>query len=168
MKTSRSVRLQPIQQIAERREDEALACLAECQRNERDHEQRLNDLRRYIEEYSAPARGTSTPALLNNRLNFLARLREAERVQMELLEQACEHTQAERARWMLKQRDTKVLEQLAAAYRIEESRQSERREQKNLDEFAGQQRLRVRNAAADTSPASGASAEELLSNIESN
>lgn len=164
MKTPRSIRLQPLQNVAERREDEALARVAECQRQERDHEQRLNDLHRYIEEYGAQCGGISTPALLNNRLGFLARLREAERVQVQLLAQARENTQAERARWMLKQRDTQVLQQLAAAYRVEERRQSERLDQKNLDEIAALQKLRAQRQTSE--PAPGTGAEEMLINIE--
>lgn len=159
MHAHRSQRLQPLQQVAEQREDEALRQLAECQRNERDHEQRLSDLRRYMAEYSQQDAAVCTPALLNNRLGFLARLREAEKMQLQLLEQAREQTQTERARWMLKRRDTGVLEQLAAAYRVQERRQSERHEQKNLDELASQMKLRAAARDENAAPALGTGCE---------
>lgn len=130
-----SKRLFPLQTLAETREDAAALKLAEVQRRHADQETRLQDLRRYAQEYAHAPAG-ATPALLLNRQAFLARLREAERFQEQAVEEARLAVEAERTTWLLKRRDVSVLDQLAACYRGRERRQSERREQGSNDELA--------------------------------
>ncbi len=130
-----SRRLVPLQTLAETREDEAARRLAEVQRRHADQEARLAELRRYADEYaSAPAGPTA--ALMLNRQAFLSRLRDAERFQVQAVEDARLAVEAERASWLLKRRDVSVLDQLAACYRGREQRQDERREQRGADELA--------------------------------
>ena len=143
MPQTRSARLQPLQQIADQVEDEARRQMAECQRQVAEHETRLAELQRYLADYLAADSRDSTPALVVNRHAFIARLREAERFQRTLLEQAQERRDAERTRWLLKRRDVGVLEQLAASYRMQEQRHVERQVQKDSDERAGQAYLRA-------------------------
>jgi len=114
----RSTRLQPLQDVADQREDEAMRALAQCQRLVVEHEQRLAELQRYIQDYGNTAATQSTPALISNRHAFLSKLREAEAFQKTLLVQSSARCEAERARWLLKRRDSGVLEQLAASYRL--------------------------------------------------
>lgn len=132
----RSVRLQPLQQIASLREDQALRTLAGSQQQVVDQQARLQELQRYIEDYGNALPENATPALLGNRHAFLARLREAEAFQRRALEQAQSRSEMERARYLLKRRDTGTLEQLAASYRAQERVHAERRTQKELDEIA--------------------------------
>lgn len=139
----RSVRLEPLQVVADQREDEAMRAMAECQRLVTEHETRLNELQRYLQDYVAMASEASTPSLVSNRHAFLMKLREAETFQKSLLAQAIERCDAERTRWLLKRRDAGVLEQLAASYRKQEFQQAERLAQKDLDELASQGRLRT-------------------------
>ena len=134
--TPRSQRLQPLQQIASMREDEALRVLAGSQKHAADHSQRLEELQRYIEDYSNAMPAQATPALLGNRHAFLARLREAEAHQRNAVTQAQANSELERARYLLKRRDSGTLEQLAASYRTQERVHDERRAQKELDEIA--------------------------------
>lgn len=142
MKTSRSTRLEPLQMVAGQREDEALRQMAECRNRVEEHENRLTELQRYLKEYTEHSAHVSTPALISNRQAFLAKLRQAEIIQMQVLEQARAQCEAERTRWLLKHRDVGVLEQLAASYRVQEQRHAERHEQKNMDELATQRSLR--------------------------
>lgn len=132
----RSTRLEPLQMAAEQREEEALRQMAECRNRVREHETRLAELQRYLQEYNADVAAVSTPALISNRQAFLAKLRQAEEVQMQLLQQARAQCEAEQTRWLLKRRDVGVLDQLAAAYRVEEKRHADRREQREMDELA--------------------------------
>lgn len=138
---SRSTRLEPLQMIAGQREDAAMRQMAECRSRVEEHENRLAELQRYLQEYTAQSAQVSTPALISNRQAFLAKLREAETMQLQMLEQARAHSEAERTRWMLKRQDVRVLEQLAASYRVGEQRHADRREQKNLDEQANHRSL---------------------------
>lgn len=142
MSPPRSTRLEPLQMVAEQREEEAMRQMADCRRRVEEHQTRLSDLQRYLLEYTEQASQVSTPALMSNRQAFVAKLREAEKIQQQLLQQAEDLCEAERMRWMLKRRDVGVLEQLAASYRLQERRMAERHDQKNLDELAGQIRLR--------------------------
>lgn len=134
----RSIRLQPLQQLASLREDEAMRSLAGSQQHAADQASRLRELQRYIEDYSTTLPASATPALLGNRHAFLMRLREAEAFQRRALEQAQAHSEVERARYLLKRRDSGTLDQLAASYRSQERVHAERRAQKDLDEIASQ------------------------------
>jgi flagellar FliJ protein len=143
MNPPRSTRLEPLQQVADQREQDAMRQMADCHRRVEEHQQRLLELQRYLQDYSSQTAGVSTPALISNRQSFLAKLREAETMQMQLLQQAQAQCDVERARWMLKHRDVGVLQQLAAAYRVQEKRQVQRIEQKNQDEITAQRMLRA-------------------------
>jgi len=142
MPATRSARLEPLQLVADKREDEAMRAMAECQRQVAEHEARLTELQRYMQEYANSNVAASTPALISNRHAFLAKLREAEKYQQSVLEQAKERSEAERTRWLLKRRDVGVLEQLAASYRTQERQQTERISQKDADERASQSYFR--------------------------
>ena len=130
-----SIRLAPLQTVAESREDEAVRRLLECQRELAERRSRLEELRRYAQDYAAQP-GGSTPLLMANRHAFMNRLAEAERVQQQLVDEAQLAVDAERARWLLSRRDVSVLDQLAACYRAREQQQVERREQRSSDELA--------------------------------
>jgi flagellar FliJ protein len=143
MSLSRSARLEPLQVVADQREDEAMRAMAECQRLVTEHENRLKELQRYLQDYLDSGSAASTPALINNRHAFLAKLRDAEKFQSNLLEQAKQRCEAERARWLLKRRDVGVLEQLAASYRVQERQQQERVVQRDSDERASQSYFRA-------------------------
>ncbi len=143
MSPSRSARLEPLQLVADQREDEAMRAMAECQRLVAEHETRLLELQRYLQDYVVTASAASTPALISNRHAFMAKLRDAEKFQKTLLEQAKERCEAERTRWLLKRRDVGVLEQLAASYRTQERQHIERIAQKESDERSSQGHFRA-------------------------
>ncbi len=140
-----SRRMEPLQQIADLREDEAARALLDAQRLLADREQRLLELQNYRAEYErAPV--LPLPPLLRNRHQFLERLREAERFQCALVEQAQRGVDQQRASWLLQKRECKTIAQLTESYVRRERREEERRDQKQLDELVTQRHFRMRNA----------------------
>jgi flagellar protein FliJ len=130
-----SARMQPLQQLAELREDEAARRLLDQQRVLGEREQRLHELTRYLGEYEGLAQAHS-PRLLMNRQAFVERLREAVAMQSRLVEQARSHCDVQRGEWLLQRREVSTLDQLADCYRRREQRVEEQRNQRQLDEFA--------------------------------
>jgi flagellar protein FliJ len=135
MNTQPSALLQPLQQIAETREEEAARRLIEQQRQLSERELRLDELSRYLAEYETLGYAHN-PRMLMNRQAFLERLREAVAVQERLVQQARSSCNTERARWLLRRRELTTLDQLADTYRRREQRVEQQRDQKQLDEFA--------------------------------
>ena len=134
-----SRRLAPIRQLAESRENEAARRLAESQRQLVQQEKQLHEMERYLEEYSAsrPA-GAVAPSLLANREAFLRQLAEALRWQAGAVAEARQRLQQARDNWLGKHRDTDVLDRLIDRSRGDELRAQERRQQREMDEFASQ------------------------------
>lgn len=141
---TRSQRLDPLLRIKQQRQDEAAREVAERERAAAEQQARLETLRRYADEYSAPpASPTIAPALLANRLAFRDKLNAAVQQQAHIVDHSRQSVEVERARLMLASRDTKVLEQLAASYRAEENRAADQRVQRELDDVGAR---RVRGA----------------------
>jgi len=146
---TRSQRLDPLMRVAQQRQDDAARQLAERDRAHAEQEQRLEALRRYAAEYAtAPASVSIAPALLANRLAFRAQLDTAVERQHGIVDRSRQTLELERARLMLASRDSKVLEQLAASYRAEETRAGEQRSQRELDELGARSAARLRQAQA--------------------
>jgi signal transduction histidine kinase len=77
MAQSMSQRIEPLQQLAKTREDQAACRLSQAQRRLDEREARLRELSEFCRDYEPRATATSTQLLLNARL-FVTRLREAE------------------------------------------------------------------------------------------
>lgn len=145
---TRSQRLDPLKRMARERQDDAARGLAERDRTLAEHTLRLEALQRYAAEYSAPPDTATTiaPALLANRLAFRAKLDAAVAQQSRIVDDNRQLADVERARLLLASRDAKVLDQLAASYRAEETRVAEQRVQRELDDL-GARRARARTAS---------------------
>ncbi len=130
-----SQRIEPLQHLAESREEEASKLLLDRQRVLGERERRLHELQNYVSEYDRPQSAPATVLLLN-RHQFVGRLREAVAVQQTLVEQARRDCDTERARWLLTRRNVSTLDQLADCYRRRERVVDERIDQKRMDEFA--------------------------------
>lgn len=143
---TRSQRLDPLLRVKQQRQDDAAREVAERDRAVAEQEERLEALRRYAAEYSAPAAALTNPALLANRLAFRERLDAAVAQQVRVVDNTRQHADVERARLMLASRETHVLEKLSASYRAEESRVAEQRVQRELDDLGAR---RVRSAIRD-------------------
>jgi flagellar FliJ protein len=147
---TRSQRLDPLMRIARERQDEAARGLAERDRALAEQKLRLEALQRYAAEYAAPPEQATTiaPALLANRLAFRAKLDAAVAQQARIVDDSHQRTEVERARLLLASRDAKVLDQLAASYRAEETRAAEQRVQRELDDL-GARSVRAKKDQAD-------------------
>lgn len=151
---TRSQRLDPLMRIARERQDDAARGLAERDRALAEQKLRLEALQRYAAEYAATPETATTiaPALLANRLAFRAKLDAAVAQQSRIVDDSHQRTEVERARLLLASRDAKVLDQLAASYRAEETRAAEQRVQRELDDL-GARSVRAKAGANDPEPA---------------
>lgn len=141
-----SKRIDPLLKRAQDHEDEVARDLADRQRSLDTHLSRLDELRRYADEYANAQMAATSPAQLMNRRAFLDRLDSAVAQQRQTVDSNRERVEAERARLLLASRDKKVLEQLAASYRAQENVVAERRDQREMDDL-GARRVRRQQAA---------------------
>ncbi|QDI03553.1 MULTISPECIES: flagellar export protein FliJ [Xanthomonas translucens group] len=144
-----SQRIDPLLRRAQQREDEVARDLAERQRALETHESRLEELRRYAEEYASSQMSATSLAQLANRRAFLDRLESAVQQQCQTVDRNREKVEMERSRLLLASRDKQVLEQLAASYRAQERKVDDRRSQREMDDL-GARRVRLAVAAADS------------------
>lgn len=142
-----SNRMDPLLRRAQDHEDEVARALAERQQALDMHQSRLEELRRYADEYANAQMAATSPAQLMNRRAFLDRLDSAVRQQSQTVDRNRERVDAERARLLLASRDKQVLEQLAASYRAQEQKAADRRDQREMDDL-GARRVRLAQAQA--------------------
>ena len=142
-----SRRIDPLLRRAQEKEDAIARDLAERQRTLAMHESRLEELRRYADEYAGAQMAATSPSQLMNRRAFLDRLDSAVQQQSQTVDRNRERVDAERARLLLASRDKQVLEQLAASYRAQEQKVQDRRDQREMDDI-GARRVRLAQQAA--------------------
>ncbi|MEE7548650.1 flagellar export protein FliJ [Xanthomonas sp. Kuri4-1] len=141
-----SQRIDPLLRRAQDHEDEVARDLAERQRTLDTHESRLDELRRYAEEYAGSQMSATSAAALTNRRAFLDRLDSAVLQQKQTVDSNRAKVEAERARLLLASREKQVLEQLAASYRAQEKQVVDRRDQRDMDDLGAR---RVRRLVQD-------------------
>ena len=147
MKQSR--RIDPLLRRAQDHEDEVARALAERQQALNLHQSRLEELRRFAEEYAGAQMAATSPAQLMNRRAFLDRLDSAVQQQSQTVDRNREHVDAERARLLLASRDKQVLEQLAASYRAQEKQVADRRDQREMDDIGARRARQAKLSAED-------------------
>jgi len=148
-----SKRIDPLLKRAQDHEDEVARDLAERQRVLDTHLSRLDELRRYAEEYASAQMAATSPAQLLNRRAFLDRLDTAVAQQRQTVDNNREKVEADRARLILASRDKAVLEQLAASYRAQEKVLVDRRDQREMDDIGARRSRLARAADTDTGDA---------------
>jgi flagellar FliJ protein len=134
---SRSDRIQPIKEIADTRERNAGAVVAQAERALRDRERQLAQLRQYLDEYmrkNTPGLGSVDPVRLENYRAFLARLTEAVRAQEQLVEQANREYERKREDWRVQHVEAAALGRAVERMQVSERTEQDRREQKEADE----------------------------------
>lgn len=141
-----SKRIDPLLRHAQEQEDAVAHELAERQRLLDTHLARLDELRRYANEYAEGQIIATNAAALSNRRAFLDRLDHAVQQQAQTVDLNRGKVEAERARLLLASREKQVLEQLAASYRAQEAQVTGRREQRDMDDLGAR---RVREALRD-------------------
>jgi len=140
---SRSERIQPIKDIADTRERNAGAVVAQAERALRDREQQLAQLKKYLDEYvrkNTPGIGSVDPIRLNNYRAFLARLTEAVRAQEQLVEQASREYERKREDWRVQHVEAAALGRAVERMQLFERNEQGRREQKESDEDTSNRR----------------------------
>lgn len=147
-----SNRIDPLLRRAQDRQDEVARELAQRQQSLDMHVSRLDELRRYADEYAAAHMAATSPSQLMNRRAFLDRLDDAVQQQSQTVDRNRERVDAERARLLLASRDKQVLEQLAASYRAQEKQADDRRGQREMDDI-GARRVRLARPSNEENPA---------------
>lgn len=142
-----SRRMDPLLSRAQDQEDAAARELARHQQVLAQHESRLEELRRYAEEYAGSQMAATSPAQLANRRAFVERLQQAVDQQSLAVADNRRTVEIERSRLLLASRDKQVLEKLAASYRAQERQVDERRQQRDMDDL-GARRARLAALAA--------------------
>jgi flagellar FliJ protein len=130
-------RLEPLHRVAERREDLAARQLAQAQRLVAERSAQLSELQRYAESYhSQPLSANSGRAMMENRELFYARLLDAIRFQTRAVSEAHAAMEVAYTAYLEQRRGRRVMDQLVQRGQAQERRVSERRQQRELDDFA--------------------------------
>lgn len=125
-------RLMPIQELAEKREDEAARDLSEARKVLALRENQLREL----ENYQEPPSTTASVEMLRNREAFRLKLAEAISQQRRAVELARRTAEAQRQRWIATHRQTELYDKLIDRARLHEQARQDKREQRDLDELA--------------------------------
>jgi len=130
---SRSDRLQPAVDQAQRRQKDALQRLADHQQKLAHAEQQLEELQRYRRDYSLAGGGLTVTALLN-RQQFVDRIDQAIVQQAKLIERLQRQLEDARERWLQAHARENALDSVVERLRKQESQHEQRLEQAEVDE----------------------------------
>jgi flagellar FliJ protein len=130
---SRSDRLQPAVDQAQRRQKDALQRLADHQQKLAHAEQQLEELQRYRRDYSLNDGGLTVSALLN-RQQFVDRIDQAIVQQAKLVERLQRQLDGARERWLQAHARENALDSVVERLRKQEGQREQRLEQAEVDE----------------------------------
>ncbi len=136
-------RLQMLQKLAARHEQDALKALAEAQRLLASREMVHRELQGYLHSYEQQPSQIASAVLLLNQQAFTQRLRQAVNAQCMQVGEAAAALTLARAHWLEQKRQLRIAEQLCAQARERCRQQGERRAQHETDELATQRWLAV-------------------------
>jgi flagellar protein FliJ len=140
--TSRSDRLQPAVEQAQRRKKDAMQRLAEHQQKLAHAEEQWEELKRYRRDYNMGTGGLSVSALLN-RQQFVERIDQAIVQQSKLVERLRRNLDTLRERWLSAHARENALDSVVERLRKQEDQREQRLEQADIDE-----RMQHRNRRA--------------------
>jgi len=137
---TRSKRMQPVQQLAQSREQKAGQRLGQSQQYLRAQQAKLEELRVYRDQYARDFEASGGAGLSATRVQdyriFLARLGEAIRQQEAVIAECCARHEQTRRQWMESRSQGQAIDKLVDRYRRDENRQLDRQEQKEQDDRA--------------------------------
>lgn len=137
---TRSKRITPVARIADNKERNAAKVFGKSQQNLKDHEDRLQELIRYRDEYNAKFLETGSNGLEAQKVHayrlFLSRLNEAIDHQRGIVQQVAEELLKDKEKWMHTRSRAKALEKVVERYQNQENKELQRQEQKESDERA--------------------------------
>jgi flagellar FliJ protein len=135
---TRSKRMQPVQRVAQGREQEAMRKLGESQRFLDAQKVKLQELRDYREQYARDFAASGEGGLHAGRVRdyraFLGRLGNAIAQQEALISQYESQHEQTRQEWVASRSHSQAIGKVVDRYREQERRQEERREQREQDE----------------------------------
>ncbi len=141
---NKSERMKPVIRVAESREQAAAKALGEAQQFLADQLKRLEELKRYREEYRSQAQQRGAAGITVSRFlelqRFLTRLDQAVSEQEKMVLRAEQGREQRRRQWFDAHGKTKVLERVVDRLGAEEARDEARRDQKETDEIAQRRR----------------------------
>jgi flagellar protein FliJ len=134
----RSKRFEPIQELASDSADKLSRSMGDAARRVADLERQFQQLKTYRDEYvgKSTAGGAMDGLKLQNYRSFIDRLGEAIRQHVAKLEHARAEYERRRALWSEKRIEAESLSRVIDRFRKEELHVTERREQREGDEFA--------------------------------
>lgn len=134
------IRLELLHRIAETREQDSQYLLAEAQRKLADQQSTQRELQSYLVEYERQPLRSATPALLENRRQFLLRLQTALAAQEQAARNAALRVEEARSHWMDQRRELQIAETMLERGFEVERRAEARTSQNETDEFARMRR----------------------------
>lgn len=117
------------------REQHAAAVLAEAEARLNEQHQRARELDGYLADYERPGAAVSA-ALLANRAQFIARLREAMVAQQHALQQAEAAVESARSRYLQVRQDRRAIDRLKEDQHRRERASEQHRQQKQIDDWS--------------------------------
>ncbi|PLY12057.1 MAG: flagellar export protein FliJ [Sedimenticola sp.] len=133
-----SKRFKPVQRVAKSKEQKAAKQLGDSQKKFRDQESKLEELKRYHQEYleqfeANARRGMAASQLMEYRA-FIGKLERAIKEQEKIVVASRNDCSDKKETWQKKHVRTKVLDKVVDRYKAEESKASEKKDQKDTDE----------------------------------
>lgn len=130
------VRLELLNRVAERNEDEAKAALAKAQARLVEQQALHDELEQYLHDYQHRPHQRPTPMLLENQRQFCGKLVAALNAQLAAIEAERARVEQARERWLASRRELHVAEHLQLQGDAEARRVAEKHSQREMDEFA--------------------------------
>jgi len=144
----RSKRLKPIKDLAKNNEKVAAAELGQSLEKQRSENQKLEQLfayrREYLHEMEVRVKQGMTGATLQRYHHFLAKLDLAIAQQQEALELTRKQLDASQDLWQEKRSRSKAISQVMDKMAVEEQREQDKKEARQIDEMSTQAFLRSR------------------------
>ena len=137
---TRSKRMQTINKVAQKKEQDAARILGQSRQNLQLQNQRLSELMQYREDYTRKFSASGNDGMDTRKLNeyrsFLHRLNQAILQQREIITRADRECQLRERAWLGTRTRTQALDKVVERYQHEEQREVDRKEQKVQDEHA--------------------------------
>ena len=135
----KSQRLKPVQEFAEREEQEVAQRYAAVQQQHQQQRDKLTELQQYYDDYrrSTESRHCDLKHLQESRL-FLSRLAQAIRQQSDTVARCTAQLDDIRQQWMTARQHSMSMEQLLERYKRVERREQDARDQRESDELSSQ------------------------------
>lgn len=137
---TRSKRMQPVQRVAQRREQDAMQKLGQAQQYLAAQKTKLAELRDYREQYTRQFETSSGAGLgatwIRDYRIFLGRLNEAIRQQELSIARSVEQLEEIRGQWMETHCHSQAIDKVVGGFVREERKQQDKQEQREQDEHA--------------------------------